>query len=99
MSTDKDTNLVKPHYFELIMNSYSGNILNQEVVIVREYANTPGELTLKQMTFTKSATPKIIEAVIATMDEMSMPLQEQGLKELTEAFEEMSKDKSSSKKK
>ena len=91
MSTDKDKNIVKPHYFELVMKSYSGGILNQEVVIVREYAQTPSELTVKQMGFTKSAAIPIMEAVIKAMDEMSMPLQEQGLKELTEAFEEMTK--------
>lgn len=79
----------KPHYFELVMNSYSEGVLNQEVVLVREYANTPGELVIKQMTFTKDAAPGIMEAVIKAMDNQSMPLQEQGLKELEESFEKL----------
>ena len=90
---------VKPHYFELVMSSYSNGALNQEVVIVREYASTPGELTLKQMAFTKGAAPKIIDAVIANMDEQSMPLQEVGMQEMAAAFEAMGTGKVPPKKK
>jgi len=82
---------VKPHYFELVMNSYSDGALNQEVVIVREYANTPGELCLKQMTFTKAATVKIAQTVVDAMDEMSKPIQELGAAELIAAMEEFGK--------
>lgn len=76
----------KPHYFEVCMNSYSNGVLNQEVVLVREYASTPGELTLKQMTFTKDAAAPIVEAVVKAMDNQSMPYQEEGMKEMAEAF-------------
>lgn len=76
----------KEHYFELVMNSYSGGELNQEVVLVREYANTPGELTYKQMEFSKKATMPIIQAVLDAMDQMSAPVQEIGQQELLEAF-------------
>jgi hypothetical protein len=89
MSTDKDTNLVKPHYFELVMNSYSAGVLNQEVVIVREYAPTGAQLTAKQMAFTKSAYPAISEAVIKAMDEMSLPYQELGMQEMLDWFENL----------
>ena len=71
----------KPHHFEIVMNSYSDGALNQEV-IVREYANTPGELTLKQMAMTKDVIPKIVES----FDKMSMPWQEQGMAEAGEVF-------------
>ena len=71
----------KPHYFEVVMNSYSDGVLNQEVVI-REYAATPGELTLKQMTFTKDVMPSIV----ASFDAMSAPLQAEGLKEMEKQF-------------
>jgi hypothetical protein len=87
MSTDKDKNIVKPHYFELVMNSYSGGIMNQEIVIVREYAATGAQLTAKQMAFTRSAFPAIAQAVVDAMDEMSMPFQELGLEQMAEFFE------------
>ena len=76
----------KPHFFELVMNSYSEGKLNQEVVLVREYATTPGELCLKQMSFTKSAAPAILDAVVKACDELSMPYQEQGMEEAMAAF-------------
>ena len=78
----------KPHYFELSMRSVSTDengdlVLNQEVPLVREYANTPGELTVKQMQFTKSEhILTIVESVIKIMDDMSMPFQEIGVAEL-----------------
>jgi hypothetical protein len=82
----------KPHYFELSMRSVSNGVLNQEVPLVREYAKTPGELTAKQMQFTKSdQIPVIIAAVIKIMDDMSMPLQEIGMAELIEQLAEISK--------
>lgn len=87
MSTDKDKNIIKPHYFELVMNSYSGGIMNQEVVIVREYAPTGAQLCAKQMAFTKFAFPKIAQVVVDAMDEMSMPFQELGLEQMAEFFE------------
>jgi hypothetical protein len=71
----------KPHHFEIVMNSYSDGVLNQEV-IVREYANTAGELTVKQMAMTKDVIPIIVES----FDKMSMPFQEQGMAELGEVF-------------
>jgi len=74
--------LQKPHYFELVMRSVSEDTLNQEVVIVREYAKTPGELTVKQMQFTREAAAPIAAIVVDTMDKMSMPIQEMGLQEL-----------------
>jgi hypothetical protein len=87
----------KPHYFELSMRSVSTNaagdlVLNQEVPLVREYAETPGELTLKQMMFTKSdQIPVIIKAVIKIMDGMSMPYQEIGMAELAAQMADMAK--------
>jgi len=72
----------KPHYFEITMNSYSDGVLNQ-VVHIREYASTGGELTLKQMAFTKD----VIPAIVDSFDKMSGPWQEQGLKEAGEVFE------------
>jgi len=92
-----DVKMKKPHYFELAMNSYSDGELNQEVVLVREYAETPSELTAKQMGFSKVAAVKIVQAVVDAMDQLSMPLQEEGLKEMMEAFEEMKKGKSTKK--
>ena len=89
MSTDKDTNLVKPHYFELVMNSYSGGVMNQEVVIVREYAPTGAQLCAKQMEFTRTAFPAIAQAVVDAMDKMSMPFQELGTEQMLEYFEEV----------
>jgi len=84
----------KPHYFEVVMNSYSDGVLNQEVS-VREYANTPSELTAKQMTFSKVVIPAIMNA----FDSLSMPLQEQGLKEMAEALNADLKTKPSNKNK
>jgi len=78
----------KPHYFELAMRSYSDGKLNQEIIILREFANTAGELVLKQMTFTKGAAVTIVQAVIDNMDEQSMPLQEVGFNDMAAAFEE-----------
>jgi len=72
----------KPHFFEVTMNSYSDGVLNQ-VVHIREYAATGGELTLKQMKFTKD----VIPAIVQSFDEMSAPWQEQGLLEAGEIFE------------
>ena len=83
--------MAKPHYFELVMNSYSEGELNQEVVLVREYADTPSELTAKQMGFSKEAAVTIVQAVVDAMDKLSMPLQEEGMKEMLAAFEEMKK--------
>lgn len=71
---------MKNHYFEVVMNSYSDGVLNQEVV-VREYAETGAELTAKQIAFTKD----VIPAIVAAFDSMSAPLQEQGFKEMVEA--------------
>jgi hypothetical protein len=82
------TEATKPHHFELVMNSYSNGLLNQEVVLVREYANTPAQLTAKQMQFTKFAAAKIVAVCIEAMDEMSMPLQTQGFEELMAMFAE-----------
>jgi hypothetical protein len=84
-----DVNLVKPHYFELVMNSYSAGVLNQEVVLVREYAPTGAQLCAKQMAFTKLATVPIAEAVVKAMDEMSLPFQELGFQQMAEFFEEV----------
>jgi hypothetical protein len=72
----------KPHYFELVMNSYSNGVMNQEIVILREYAPTPGQLVLKQMDFTRDAAPEIIDTVIKWCDKASKPYQEQGLAEV-----------------
>ena len=78
----------KPHYFEVVMNSVSNGVLNQEVIVVREYANTPGELTMKQMAFTKEATIPIAQAVVDAMDKLSAPIQELGMQELVGSMEE-----------
>ena len=83
----------KPHYFELSLRSVSNGVLNQECPVVREYAETPGELTLKQMMFTKFAAVKIAQVVVDAMDEMSMPFQEIGMAELVAQMEEMGIDK------
>ena len=84
----------KPHYFEVVMNSTStvekgevegfeaGEYLNQEVLI-REYAFTPSELTAKQMPFSN----KVIPVILESFDEMSKPLQEQGMLEMAQALE------------
>jgi len=82
---------LKPHYFELSLRSVSNGELNQECPIVREYANTSGELTMKQMMFTKVAATKIAQIVVDAMDEMSMPYQEIGITELAAQMEEMAK--------
>ena len=76
----------KPHYFELVMNSYSDGELNQEIVIIREYASTPGELVAKQMQFSESASVPIVQAVLAATGEMSAPIREMGQQELMAAF-------------
>lgn len=76
----------KPHYFELVMNSYSNGVLNQEVVIVREYAHSGAELTAKQMAFTRATTVPIAQAVVDAMDEMSKPYQEIGMQEMVDAI-------------
>lgn len=80
----------KPHYFDVLMRSVSNGVVNQEVIIVREYANTPGELTLKQMTFTKDAGVPLVQAVIDAMDKQSMPIQQIGMDEMIAAMEEWS---------
>lgn len=83
----------KPHYFDLVMRSVSEGVINQEVVLVREFANTPGELTVKQMGFSKDAGVPIVQAVIAAMDKQSAPIQELGQQELLAAFESWGKGK------
>jgi hypothetical protein len=87
-STGKPTNEAKPHYFELVMNSYSEGVLNQEVVIVREYAVNGAQLTAKQMAFTREATIPIAQAVVDAMDKMSMPYQKIGLQQMIDAVAE-----------
>ena len=77
----------KPHYFDLVMRSVSEGVVNQEVVLVREYANTPGELTVKQMTFTKDAGVPLVQVVVDAMDKQSAPIQELGQQEMLAAFE------------
>jgi hypothetical protein len=76
----------KPHHFEVVMNSYSlvdgKQMLNQEV-IVREYADTPSQLTAKQMELTRV----VIPAIVGAFDGMSKILQDQGMVEMAEAFE------------
>ena len=86
----------KDHYFELSLRSVSrdenGDLyLNQECPIVREYAKTPGELTMKQMMFTKEAAVPIATVVVEAMDKMSMPFQEVGIVELAAQMEAMAK--------
>jgi len=81
----------KPHYFELSLRSVSNGVLNQECPLVREYADTPGELTMKQMMFTKEAAAKIAQVVIDAMDTMSMPYQELGVAELASQMEELAR--------
>jgi hypothetical protein len=71
-----DVNPDKPHHFEIVMNSYSDGVLNQEV-IVREYAKTGPQLTLKQMAMTRD----VIPAIVASFDAMSKPFQEIGVAE------------------
>jgi len=78
----------KPHYFDLVMRSVSNDVVNQEVVLVREFASTPGELTVKQMSFSKDAGVAIVQTVIDAMDKQSAPIQEIGQQELMQAFEE-----------
>jgi hypothetical protein len=84
-------NPIKPHYFEVVMNSYSAGILNQECILVREYAATGAQLTAKQMAFTKSAAVPITQAVVDAMDKMSAPVQEVGMQQMVDAFEEFVK--------
>ena len=79
----------KDHYFELVMNSYSNGKLNQEVVLVREYADTSGQLALKQMTFTKDAAVTIVQACIDAMENQSLPFQMKGLQEMAESNPEL----------
>ena len=83
-----EKNETKPHYFELVMNSYSEGVLNQEVVLVREYAVNGAQLTAKQMAFTRDATVPIAKAVVDAMDKMSMPYQQIGLQEMADAIGE-----------
>ena len=88
---EKPTNEAKPHYFELVMNSNSEGVLNQEVVIVREYAVNGAQLCAKQMAFSREATVPIAQAVVDAMDKMSMPLQEEGIKQMIAGFAEFGK--------
>ena len=88
----------KPHYFDLVMRSVSDNVVNQEVVVVREYASTPAELVLKQMTFTKDAAVAICQVVVDAMDKQSLPIQEMGVQELAAALDEWAGGKGASKK-
>ena len=88
---------MKPHYFELSMRSVSNGQLNQECPIVREYANTPGELCLKQMEFTKDTAEAIAKIVVAAMDKMSKPIQDIGAAEMVEAMKEFSAGKGNGK--
>ena len=79
----------KPHNFnvKVVMTSNSEGSENQEVAFdVTEYAATGGELTLKQITFTKMAIPKMVDACIEAFDAMSQPWQEQGMEESIAAF-------------
>ena len=76
----------KPHYFELSMRSVStaenGDlVLNQEIPIIREFAWTPGELVLKQMTFSRSAMVPVANAVLAATEIMSEAFQVAGMGE------------------
>jgi hypothetical protein len=74
---------MKPHYFELSMRSVSNGVLNQEVPLVREYADTPGELALKQMAFTELVeTAGIVKIVIAACKVMSKPYLDLGEAEM-----------------
>ena len=83
----------KPHYFELSLRSVSRDeetgklVLNQEIPIVREYANTPGELVIKQMMFSKSAMIAVANATLKACDEMSMGFQVSGMGELAAQME------------
>jgi len=86
----------KPHYFELVMNSVSTNEdgeyeLNQECIVFREYAKTGGELTLKQMTFTKDAYADIAKVCVDAMDKQSAWWQAQGVAEQEAVMAAMSK--------
>jgi hypothetical protein len=72
----------KKHYFEVVMNSYSDGVLNQEV-IVREYAKTGEELTVKNMKMARD----VIPAVVKSFDEMSQPVQEAGMQQMMAEFE------------
>jgi hypothetical protein len=77
----------KPHMFDIVMNSYSevdGKVMLNQEVIIREYADTPSQLTTKQMEVTRVVIPSIIGA----FDGMSKILQDQGAVEMGEAFEE-----------
>ena len=88
--------LKKPHFFEVVMSSTSdipdgvlqefpgGVYLNQELRL-REYAFTAPELTNKQMQFSKT----VIPAMVAAMDELSAPMQEEGAKQAEAVFEMM----------
>jgi hypothetical protein len=84
-------NPIKPHYFEVVMNSYSAGILNQECILVREYAATGAQLTAKQMAFTKSAAVPITQAIVDAMDEQSKPIQDIGMQQMIDAFEAFTK--------
>ena len=77
----------KDHYFEVAMRSYSNGVLNQEVIIVREFAKTGAELTLKQMGYTKSAAVKIVQASIDAMDDLSGEYQKVGAAEIIAAMQ------------
>jgi hypothetical protein len=82
----------KPHMFDIVMNSYSevdGKVMLNQEVIIREYADTPSQLTAKQMEVTRVVIPSIIGA----FDGMSKTLQDQGITEMAEAFEEEVKGK------
>ena len=80
----------KPHNFnvKVVMTSTSEGTENQNILLdVTEFAATGGELTLKQMTFSKMAIPKMVDAMLEAFDSMSQPWQEQGMKEAMEVFE------------
>ena len=91
----------KPHNFnvKLVMTSTSEGVENQNILLdVTEFATTGGELTLKQMTFSKLAIPTMVEAMLGAFDTMSQPWQEQGMKEAAEAFEAATKGRGKAKK-
>lgn len=81
----------KPHYFELSLRSVSNGKLNQEIPLVREYADTPGELVFKNIKFAKAARDPVTKVVMDIMEQMAMPFYEQGAKEIAEAFESFGK--------
>ena len=95
LSNESDDGLgAKPFKFtfEIKMTSHSGNTENQMTGLVfEEPAVTGGELTLKQMTFTKKVIPEVVNLamtkIIEWADEVSMQWQEQGMEDSAAIFE------------